>query len=92
MVYDFSKEESGKDIKIYDSKVFLNNEKYDEQKGSKFNISKEYYYFDDDDNAHKIPSTCPFILTGKKLMVKYIMEANIDTPNVYKCQINYKIS
>lgn len=92
MVYDFSKEPSGKDIKIYDSKVFLNNEEYDEQKGSKFNISKEYYYFDDDDNAHKIPSTCPFVLTGKKLMVKYIMEANIDTPNVYKCQISYKIS
>ena len=88
MVYEFP--ETDKNIKVYDSEVFFNNSNLTDD--ISFGISKEYFYYDSNGNTHKIPSTCPFILQGHKLMVRYTIEGNQTTPNIYKCNIKYKLT
>ena len=82
MVYEFTED---RNIKVYDSDIVYNN-------GTEFNVYKEYYYFDSNGNAHKVPSSCPFVLDGHKLKVKYTIEGTQDTPNIYKCVVRYKLS
>lgn len=84
IVYEF--QEKDRNIKVYDSEIFYNNIN-DENI-----VYKEYYYFDSDGNTHKISSTCPFILSGHKLMVKYIIEGSQETPNIYSCNVKYKLT
>lgn len=87
MVYEFP--ETDRNIKVYDSKVYFNNS--DIVNDNNFGVSKEYYYYDSEGHTHKIPSTCPFILQGHKLMVKYTIEGNQTTPNIHMCKVKYKI-
>lgn len=84
MTFDFT--EIDRNIKIYDSEVLFNN-----GTASDFCITKEYFYYDANGNTHKIPSTCPFILQGHKLMVRYTIEGNQETPNIYMCRVKYKL-
>lgn len=88
MIYEFS--ETDKNIKIYDSNVYFNNPELSDD--NYFGVSKEYFYFDSNGNTHKISSTCPFILQGHKLMVRYTIEGNQLTPNIYKCDVKYKLT
>jgi len=88
MVYDFP--ETDKNIKVYDSEVFFNNAHMTDD--GNFGVSKEYFYFDSNGNTHKIPSTCPFVLQGHKMMVRYTIEGNQVTPNIYKCNVKYKLA
>lgn len=88
MVYEFP--ETDKTIKVYDSEVFFNNAYLTDD--ANFGVSKEYFYYDANDNTHKIPSTCPFILEGHKLMVRYTIEGNQTTPNIYMCNVKYKLA
>ena len=83
-MYEF--QEKDRNIKVYDSEIFYNNIN-DENI-----VYKEYYYFDSDGNTHKVSSTCPFILSGHKLMVKYIIEGSQETPNIYSCNVKYKLT
>lgn len=88
MVYNFP--ETDKTITIYDTPVFFNNVNVSDDEN--FGVSKEYYYFDSDGNTHKISSSCPFILNGHKLRVKYIIEGTQTTPNIRKCSVKYKLA
>ena len=88
MVYSF--QETDKNIKIYDAEVLFNN--INPSEDSNFGVSKEYYYYDSNGNIHKIPSTCPFILEGHKMMIRFTIEGNQTTPNIYACKIKYKIT
>lgn len=87
MVYSFP--ETDKDIKVYDVEVLYNNKT---TKDTDFGVSKEFYYYDSNGNTHKIPSTCPFILEGHKMMVRFTIEGNQLTPNIYGCKVKYKIT
>jgi uncharacterized protein YlzI (FlbEa/FlbD family) len=86
MVYNFP--ETEKYIKIYDTLVYCNNENDDNVLN---NIYKEYFYYDDLGNTHKIPDTLPFILDGKKMMVRFTIEGVNETPNIAKCSVQYKL-
>lgn len=88
MVYEFPETEST--IKIYNAEVYFNNS--NTVNDSQFGISKEYFYYDSNGNTHKIPSTCPFILQGHKMMVRYTIEGNQTTPNIHMCKIKYKLA
>lgn len=90
MVYDFK--ETDKNIRIYDTNIILNNERFDSTKASAFNITKEYFSFDGDGNTHKISATTPFVLDGHKLMIKFTIQSgkNQNTPCVRKCTVLYK--
>lgn len=88
MVYEFT--ETDKNIKVYDSQVFFNNSNLTDD--DNFGVSKEYFYYDSNGNTHKIPSTCPFILQGHKLMVRYTIEGSQTTPNIYMCNVKYKLT
>lgn len=86
-VFEFP--ETDRLIKIYDTEVLFNNvTKTDDQS---FNIVKEYYYYDSSDNYHRISGTTPFILNGHKLLVKFYIEGNEDTPNIYMTRVKYKL-
>lgn len=87
MVFDFP--ETNKNIKIYDTEIFCNN---NIDSSVLENIYKEYYYYDADGNTHKVSDSLPFILTGHKLMVRFTIEGTIDTPNINKCSVKYKLS
>lgn len=87
MVFDFL--ETDKNIKIYDTEIFCNN---NIDSSVLENIYKEYYYYDADGNTHKVSDSLPFILTGHKLMVRFTIEGTIDTPNINKCSVKYKLS
>lgn len=87
MVFDFI--ETDKNIKIYDTEIFCNN---NIDSSVLENIYKEYYYYDADGNTHKVSDSLPFILTGHKLMVRFTIEGTIDTPNINKCSVKYKLS
>lgn len=87
MVFDFT--ETDKNIKIYDTEIFCNN---NIDSSVLENIYKEYYYYDADSNTHKVSDSLPFILTGHKLMVRFTIEGTIDTPNINKCSVKYKLS
>ena len=88
MVYEFP--ETDRNIKVYDSQVFFNNSNLTDD--ANFGVSKEYFYFDSNGNTHKIPSTCPFVLQGHKLMVRYTIEGNQTTPNIHMCNVKYKLA
>lgn len=88
MVYEFP--ETDRDIKVYDSQVFFNNSNLVDDEN--FGISKEYFYYDSNGNTHKIPSSCPFVLQGHKLMVRYTIEGNQTTPNIHMCNVKYKLA
>lgn len=75
-------------IKIYDTEVLFNNAPSNDQE---FNIVKEYYYFDSSDNYHRISGTAPFVLNGHKLLVKFYIEGNAETPNIYMTKVKYKL-
>ena len=87
MVFNFS--ETDKNIKIYDTEIFCNN---NIDSAVLENIYKEYYYYDADGNTHKVSDTLPFILNGHKLMVRFTIEGTTDTPNINKCSVKYKLS
>ena len=87
MVFDFT--ETDKNIIIYDTEIFCNN---NIDSSVLENIYKEYYYYDADGNTHKVSDSLPFILTGHKLMVRFTIEGTIDTPNINKCSVKYKLS
>lgn len=87
MVFDFP--ETDRNIKIYDTEIFCNNNIDSEVLE---NIFKEYYYYDADGNTHKVSDSLPFILNGHKLMVRFTIEGTVDTPNINKCSIKYKLS
>ena len=87
LTYEFP--EKDRNIKIYDTEIIYNNSSIS---NPTYCVTKEYYYFDSDDNTHKIPSTCPFILNGHKVMVKFSIEGNQYTPNISACKIKYKLS
>ena len=55
------------------------------------NIYKEYYYYDADGNTHKVSDSLPFVLHGHKLMVKFTIDGVVDTPNINKCSVKYKL-
>ena len=88
MVFEFP--EVDKDIKIYDTEVYFNNENITNDEN--FGISKEYFYYDSNGNAHKNPATCPFILNGHKMMVRFTIEGNQITPNIHMCKVKYKLA
>ena len=88
LVFDFP--EVDRNIKIYDTEVFFNNENITNDKN--FGVTKEYFYFDANGNAHKNPATCPFILQGHKVMVKFTIEGTQMTPNIHKCKIKYRLA
>jgi hypothetical protein len=79
--------ETDRIIKIYDAETLFNNTKSSQE----FNIIKEYYYFDSSNNYHRISGTAPFILSGHKLLVKFYIEGNEDTPNIYMTKVKYKL-
>ena len=88
MVYEFT--EKDKNIKVYDSEITFNNHSLSED--SNFGISKEYFYYDANGNTHKICSTCPFVLKGHKMMVRYTIDGNQLTPNICSCNVKYKLT
>lgn len=88
MVYEFP--EKDKNIKVYDSEVLFNNGYLSDDEN--FGVSKEYFYYDSNGNTHKIASTCPFVLQGHKMMVRYTIEGNQTTPNIYMCRVKYKLT
>ncbi len=88
MVYEFP--ETDRNIKVYDSEVLFNNAHLTDD--DNFGVSKEYFYYDSNGNTHKIPSTCPFVLQGHKMMVRYTIEGNQTTPNIYMCKVKYKLA
>ena len=87
MVFDFP--ETDKNIKVYDTEVFCNN---NIDSAVLENIYKEYYYYDADGNTHKVSDSLPFVLTGHKLMVRFTIEGTNDTPNINKCSVKYKLT
>lgn len=87
MVFEFL--EKDKNIKIYDTTVYCNN---NIDSAVLDNIYKEYYYYDADGNTHKVSDSLPFILNGHKVLVRFTIEGTIDTPNINKCSIKYKLS
>ena len=88
MIYEFP--ETERNIKVYDVETIFNNPNITND--NSFGVSKEYYYYDADDHAHKIPSTCPFILQGHKLRVKFTIESGQVTPNIHMCKVKYKLT
>ena len=74
-------------IKMYDAEVLFNNE----FSNGIFNITKEYYYYDSSDNYHRISGSAPFVLSGHKVLVKFYIEGNEETPNIYMTRIKYKL-
>jgi hypothetical protein len=87
MVFDFL--ETDKNIKVYDTEIFCNN---NIDSAILENVYKEYYYYDADGNTHKVSDSLPFILNGHKLMVRFTIEGTTDTPNINKCSVKYKLS
>lgn len=88
MVFDFP--ETDRNIKVYDVEVKFNNPQLTDD--DNFGVTKEFYYFDANGNTHKVSSTCPFILNGHKMMVKFTIEGNQTTPNIYAATVKYKLA
>ena len=87
MIFDFP--ETDKNIKVYDTEIFCNN---NIDSSVLENIYKEYYYYDADGNAHKVSDSLPFILHGHKLMVRFTIEGVVDSPNINRCSVKYRLS
>jgi hypothetical protein len=83
-VFEFP--ETDRLIKVYDAEVMFNNASV-----NAFNIIKEYYYFDSSNNYHRISGTAPFILNGHKMLIKFYIEGNEETPNIYMTKVKYKL-
>ena len=88
MIFEFP--EVQRNIKVYDAQVIFNNPNITNDK--EFGVSKEYYYYDAEGYAHKIPSTCPFILQGHKMKVKFTIDGGQVTPNIHMCKVKYKLT
>ena len=86
MVFSFPGTE--KNIKVYDTEIFCNN---NIDSAILENIYKEYYYYDEDGNIHKVPESLPFILSGHKLLVRFTIENVSETPNLNRCVVKYKL-
>ena len=84
----FTFPETDRIIKIYDAEVLFNNTNSNQDT---FNVTKEYYYYDSDNNYHRISGSAPFVLTGHKLLVKFSIEGNEETPNIYMTKVKYKL-
>lgn len=80
--------ETDKLIKVYDVEPLFNNVKSTKEA---FNITKEYYYFDSENNYHRISTDAPFILDGHKMLVKFFIESTEETPNIYGTRVQYKL-
>ena len=87
MVYEFPETDSN--IQVIDSTIYCNN---NVPSSVTENIFKEYFYYDADGNTHKVPNSLPFILQGHKLKVRYTIEESNETPNIYKCDVKYKLT
>lgn len=88
MVFEFP--ETERNIKVYDAEVIFNNPNITND--MTFGVTKEYYYYDSEGRTHKIPSTCPFILQGHKMRVKFTIDGGQLTPNIHKCIVKYKLT
>ena len=88
MVFDFP--ETDHNIQVYDTEVYFNNENITNDEY--FGVTKEYFYYDSNGNTHKNPATCPFILNGHKLMVRFTIEGLQTTPNIHMCKVKYKLA
>ena len=86
MIYEFP--ETDKLIKVYDVEPMFNNKK---STSEGFGIIKEYYYYDSENNYHRIANTAPFILNGHKMLVKFYIESGEETPNIYGAKVQYKL-
>lgn len=87
MIYEFPETDSN--IQIIDSNIYCNN---NVPSSVTENIYKEYFYYDADGNTHKVPNSLPFILQGHKMKVRYTIEESNETPNIYKCDVKYKLT
>lgn len=87
MIYEFPETDSN--IQIIGSNIYCNN---NVPSSVMENIYVEYYYYDADGNTHKVPNSLPFILQGHKLKVRYTIEESNETPNIYKCDVKYKLT
>lgn len=88
MIFEFP--ETDRNIKIYDTEVYFNNE--NTTGDDSFGVTKEYFYFDANGNTHKNSATCPFVLKGHKVMVRFTIEGNQITPNIRMCKLKYKLT
>lgn len=84
----FELPETERNIKIYDAEVLFNNPN---STGLSFNVTKEYYYYDTSNNYHKVAGSAPLSLNGHKVMVKFFIEGNEETPNIYGTKLKYKL-
>lgn len=88
---DFEFPETDRRIKIYDTSMHFNNEQLATGKSSKFNVTKEYMYFDTQGATHKVPASCPFILEGHKVRVGFTIEGGgLVAPNLMMAKVLYK--
>lgn len=88
MVFEFP--ETDRNIKIYNTEILYNNS--DSRSAEVFGITKEYFYYDEEGNTHKIASSCPFVLDGHRMMVRYTIDVGQTTPNIYACNVKYKLA
>ena len=86
MTFEFY--EVSKNIEVHDAVPNFNNSSASGD--SEYGITKEYYYFDDNDNRHKVMTTTPFILHGHKLLVRFIITGD-ETPTIHSCTVKYKL-
>lgn len=86
MEYEFPKKEGS--VKVYDTEIVCNNKP---DPNVLKNIFKDYYYYDEENNPHKITDSLPFVLCGKKMKVRFTIDGTSDTPNICKCMVKYKI-
>ena len=85
----FTFPETDRVIKIYDTEIIYNNK---QSTDIDFNVTKEYYYFDSDGNYHRITGSAPFILKNyHKVLVKFYIEGNEETPDIYMTKIKYRL-
>ncbi len=90
MIYEFP--EHDRIIQIFDTDILFNN--VGAMDVDNLQVSKEYFYFDSDNNTHKLALTVPFRLTygqTHKLMVRFTIDGGQFTPNIYGCRVKYNL-
>ena len=87
MNFNFPEEEHR--IKVYDTDIYFNNS--ENTNDPNFGVSKEYFYYDPNGNAHKISDTCPFILEGHRMMIRFTIDGIQNTPNIHMAKVKYKL-
>lgn len=80
--------DSEQEVKVYDTEITYNN---NPDRETARNVFKDYYYYDDEGNTHKVPDSLPFILCGKKMKVRFTIDGTPDTPCISKCSVKYKL-